>query len=229
MSSAWFQSWVLGPVAFESSAMAAGRGPWHHACVSMDRRTDRTSGRASAGLLVVIALVVVGAWLLRGRDGSVAPAGGTAPGVETPRSTPAPAPTPAPPRAADRGERHDLSADEARGGHTLARHVGRSDDDLRERLDSEGISTASTWSSREVAERTVARALRDNADRIDNWSSRRGNRPNLELDYRGNRGEPLGRCMRRGRESVDCFDAVVVLRWRGQDYYVLTSYPEPSR
>jgi hypothetical protein len=199
----------------------------------MQRRRDGTSGRTSAGLLVVVALVVVGAWLLRGRDGSLPSAGtvGTAPRVETPRSAPAqtPAPAPAPQRTTDRAERHDLSADEARGGHTLARHVGKSDDDLRERLDREGISTASTWSSREVAERTIARTLRDNGDRIDNWSSRRGNRPNLELDYRGNRSEPLGRCMRRGRDAVDCFNAVVVLRWRGQDYYVLTSYPEPSR
>jgi hypothetical protein len=199
----------------------------------MQRLRDGTAGRTSAGMLVVIALIVVGAWLLRGRDGSLPPAGtvGTAPRVETPRSAPpqAPAPAPSPQRTADRGERHDLSADEARGGHTLARHVGKSDDDLRERLDSEGISTASTWSSREVAERTIARTLRDNSDRIDNWSSRRGNRPNLELDYRGNRSEPLGRCMRRGRDAVDCFNAVVVLRSRGQDYYVLTSYPEPSR
>lgn len=213
--------------------MAANRRPWHHACVSMQRRRDGTSGRSSAGLLVVIALIVVGAWLLGGRDGSLPPAGtvGTAPRVETPRSAPAqtPAAAPSSPRTTDRGERHDLSADEARGGHTLARHVGKSDDDLRERLDREGISTASTWSSREVAERTIARTLRDNADRIDNWSSRRGNRPNLELDYRGNRSEPLGRCMRRGRDAVDCFNAVVVLRWRGQDYFVLTSYPEPSR
>jgi hypothetical protein len=81
------------------------------------------------------------------------------------------------------------------------------------------------WSARGC----FARTLRDSADRIDNWSSRRGNRPNLELDYRGNRSEPLGRCMRRGRDAVDCFNAVVVLRSRGQDYYVLTSYPEPSR
>ena len=33
--------------------------------------------------------------------------------------------------------RHDLSQDEEAGGHTLRRHVGRSDDQLRERLQRE--------------------------------------------------------------------------------------------
>jgi hypothetical protein len=206
------------------------------------RNEDRTSGRTSAGLLVVIALVVLGAWLLRGRDGSAPGAGVMPPGVEAPRGEQPRAAEPPrrerereqAPAARERGtaadvDRHDLAADEARGGHTLARHVGKTDADLRERLASEGISTASTYASRDIAERTVARALRDNADRIDTWSSRRGNRPNLEIDYRGSRGEVLGRCMRRGRDATDCFNAVIVLRWSGRDYYVLTSYPEPSR
>lgn len=190
---------------------------WHHAMVRMNR------------LLALIALVVVGVWLHRVTTPQ--PQVETPPRATTPRPEP---PAPAPKREAAKAEgkaedRHDLAADEARGGHTLARHVGRSDADLRERLASEGISTASTYTSREVAERTVARALRDNADRVDTWTERRGTRPNLAIDYRGSRGEAIGRCMRRGRESVDCFDAVVVLRWSGRDYFVLTSYPEPSR
>jgi hypothetical protein len=133
--------------------------------------------------------------------------------------------------AAESGdERYDLEADEERGGHTLARHVGKSDDELRERLDRErGISAASTYSSRAVAERTVARTLHDQQDRLQSWTERRGNRPNLALDYHGRPGEVLGRSIRRGRDPVDCGDAVVVLRWAGRDYYVLTTYPECSR
>jgi len=127
-------------------------------------------------------------------------------------------------------ERHDLEADEERGGHTLARHVGKSDAELRDRLERErGISAASSYSSREVAERTVARTLHDQQDRLQAWSERRGNRPNLALDYHGRRGEVLGRSIRRGRDPIDCGDAVVVLRWAGRDYYVLTTYPECSR
>ena len=65
------------------------------------------------------------------------------------------------PRAVDR---YDLARDEARGGHTLSRHVGRTDEELRERLRRErNISAASTWTDREAAETTVVEALR--ADR----------------------------------------------------------------
>jgi hypothetical protein len=118
--------------------------------------------------------------------------------------------------------------DEAHGGHTLARHVGRSDDDLRERLRRErGISAASTYTNRAVAEATVARALDDNAARVASWRAREGNRPNLTLDYRGSMSRPIGRSLMRNRdETVPCYDALVVLRWNGREDYVLTSYPE---
>ena len=48
--------------------------------------------------------------------------------------------------------RHDLSPDEAAGGHTLRKHVGRTDAELRQRLHRErNISAASTWNDRESA------------------------------------------------------------------------------
>ena len=66
----------------------------------------------------------------------------------------------------------DLSQDEASGGHTLRKHVGRSDDELRERLRHERhISAASTWSDRETAERAVGSALQQNRDKIERWSN----------------------------------------------------------
>lgn len=54
------------------------------------------------------------------------------------------------------GATRDLSLDEAFGGHTLRRHVGRTDEQLRERLKSESnISAASTYTDRATAERVV--------------------------------------------------------------------------
>ncbi|MEO8483118.1 MAG: RNase A-like domain-containing protein [Acidobacteriota bacterium] len=141
-------------------------------------------------------------------------------------ATPASAPQPS------SESRHDLSVDERRGGHTLARHVGQTDADLADRLDHErGISAASTYTDRVAAERTVARALAMNERRIQTWRTRSGNHPNLALDYRGTAGDTIGRSLARGRQSaVPCVDAIVVLRWRERDdYYVLTSYPEARR
>jgi len=133
------------------------------------------------------------------------------------------------PKAASATDRYDLARDEARGGHTLSRHVGRSDDELKERLRHEpNISAASTYSDRATAERVVARTLARHRARIDQWLGRQGPRPNLPLDYRGNARESIGRSLsRRSTQPLVCSDAVVVLRWDGRrGFIVLTSYPE---
>ena len=138
------------------------------------------------------------------------------------RQLPAPPPEPA---------GYDLAADERRGGHTLARHVGRTDEQLRERLRQEpNISAASTYTDRQTAERVVGDAIKASNATLSQWRAREGRRPNLVLD----RGAPapIGRSLRRGqRQAVDCAHAVVVLRWddRASRDFVLTSYPECRR
>ena len=126
----------------------------------------------------------------------------------------------------------DLGRDEQMGGHTLARHVGRTDNQLRERLDREPqIAAASTYDDRPTAERVVGEALSRLSSRVDEWRARQGRRPNLTLRFRGDRRQ-IGRTLERGRHaSTACTDAVVVLHWdeRRNDYYVLTSYPEARR
>lgn len=125
-----------------------------------------------------------------------------------------------------RGASHDLSSDESAGGHTLRKHVGRSDDDLRERLAHEDISAASTYTNRAAAEYAVGNALQQGQYRIEQWLARSGGHPNLVLDYRGE--QPIGRTLHRGNSaSQPCADAKIVLRWlNSSEYYVLTSYPE---
>src|SRR5580704_2440245 len=60
----------------------------------------------------------------------------------------------------------DLSQDEAAGGHTLRKHVGRTDGELRQRLRHErNIAAASTWTDRETAERAVGAAIEQNRDK----------------------------------------------------------------
>ena len=125
------------------------------------------------------------------------------------------------------GGRYDLARDEERGGHTLKKHVGRTDEQLEERLRRErNISAASTWTDRDVAERTVAEALHAERNRVEKWMRREYPRANLALHY--DAGHTIGRSMPRGSEqTVDCTSAVVVLRADGPDsFYVLTTYPE---
>ena len=124
---------------------------------------------------------------------------------------------------------HDLSQDEAAGGHTLKKHVGRTDEQLRERLRREhNISAASTYTDRETAEHVVAIALQENQAKIGRWLNREGGHPNLVVDYDGDAAHPIGRTMNRGDDqSQPCSHAVIVLKWDGDgSYHVLTTYPE---
>jgi hypothetical protein len=126
-------------------------------------------------------------------------------------------------------ERYDLERDEQRGGHTLSRHVARTDAELAERLEREHISAASTWTDRAAAEETVAEALRDKRGRVESWTRRGYPRANLALHYSA--GRAIGRSLRRGESAAEpCTDAVIVLRADGPDgFYVLTAYPEAGR
>lgn len=136
------------------------------------------------------------------------------------------------PRAASAASPWDvnLERDEERGGHTIARHVGRTDPQLKARLQRESISAASTYVDLEHAERVVTLALAENERRVQRWINQRTPKTNLAIRYRARDGLPTGRMLRRGADASEDVDgAVVVLRWRDDSWYVLTSYPEKPR
>jgi hypothetical protein len=153
------------------------------------------------------------------------------PGVpEIPRGEMPSAAKSAPNSPPDDAARYDLARDEARGGHTLDKHVGRSDAELRERLARErNISAASTWTNREVAEETVGQALHAERDKIAHWEERGYRRPNVALHF--DAGRVIGRSMRHGDENSSLStQAVIVLKADGPDnFFVLTAYPEDRR
>ena len=125
----------------------------------------------------------------------------------------------------------DLSHDEAAGGHILRKHVGQTDEQLRERLEQERhITGASTYTDRAAAEHAVGAAIAQSQGRIQNWLNRPGGHPNLVLDYDSE--TQIGRTLNRGdNQSRPCAHALVVLKYDlkytgPNEYYVLTSYPE---
>lgn len=152
---------------------------------------------------------------------------------KVPASIVASVPAQAPPQVSKPAiPRRDLSIDESMGGHTLSRHVGKSDAELRERLKRERqISAASTYTDRDAAERAAGAALASGGDELAAWQKRSGRRPNLVLHFTDPE-HPLGRSLSRGQRSpVPASSALVVLRWdeRANRFYVLTSYPEADR
>jgi hypothetical protein len=131
-------------------------------------------------------------------------------------------------KAASRDENakaFDLDANEKRGGHVLERHVGKTDAELKRRLEAEpSISAASTYTDKKTAEEAIAAALEQRSGKVDGWVKRR-NHPNLVLDYYAKTS--VGRTLRRGETTgAPCLHSIVVLKWEQKDYYVLTSYPE---
>ncbi len=133
--------------------------------------------------------------------------------------------------AGDGARPYDLERDESRGGHTLKKHVGRTDQELEERLERErNISASSTWTNREAAEKAIGETLAHNG-KLERWRERSGRKPNLVLDYHGSPSHPVGRCMARGTTTaVPAYDALIVLKAYGEnDFYVLTAYPECPR
>ena len=164
-------------------------------------------------LFVCAAIGLVSSWGCQAAPPAKTPESGAEPRVS---EYPAPGET-----------RYDLARDEARGGHTLSKHVGRTDDELRERLLRErNISAASTWTDRATAEYVIGEALRAQRGRVERWIDRGYPRANLALHY--DAGRPIGRSLRRGEDGVvDATQAVIVLRADGPDsFYVLTAYPE---
>jgi hypothetical protein len=186
------------------------------------KEEENVNGKARATSIPRwVKLVSKGALLLQlaGCGPSPRPVSPTGTAGETPR---APVALPA-----NSAERYDLARDEERGGHTLKKHVGRTDGQLEERLRRERhISAASTWTDRETAETTVAAGLRTEQGRIQNWQRRGYPRANLALHY--DAGRPIGRSLERGAgQTVDCTNAVIVLRADGpESFFVLTTYPE---
>ena len=184
------------------------------------RRRAPIRATAWLGLLTLVLQVACQAATPASPPPQASSAPAPAPTVET-REAPAP-PASRAPAAANTG--YDLGRDEARGGHTLARHVGRTDAQLRDRLRREQISAASTYTDRATAERVVARTLARQRSRVDQWLARKGRAPTSRSITVETAARPSGEA------AVACTDAVVVLRWDGgRGFIVLTTYPEVSR
>jgi hypothetical protein len=121
-----------------------------------------------------------------------------------------------------------LAAHEAAGGHTLARHVGMSDADLLARVGSSpGISGASSFSSRAVAEARPADLLAANSSQVSTWLGGTGGK----LVLSGPAGGDVGRFVAQGSTTViDATGSTVVLicdASTGVGYRIQTAFPTP--
>lgn len=116
-------------------------------------------------------------------------------------------------------------------GHAIARHVGKSDRALRDRLARDGKSIASGFYDIETAAVAIVRTIRHgpNDQRIKRWLNDDESRRRLAV--RRAFDKSIGRIVYRGGDARDGKTAVAVLtKWRTRDktsYRLLTAYVEP--
>jgi hypothetical protein len=120
---------------------------------------------------------------------------------------------------------HEAKTAGGSGGHTIRKHVGKTDAQLRERLVREpGLDRASTFTNLRAAEEAISDVMRAQSKQIAAWAS--GSASTLRL--KGILGKPVGRVLLRSTgKSHDARTVTVVLK-RGQHndmpFYILTAY-----
>jgi len=120
-----------------------------------------------------------------------------------------------------------LDFHEAAGGHTLERHVGKTESQLAERLaNDKRISAASSFTYRSVAESAIAEAMSQKQSAIDSWVKSRGNR--YTIDYDANR--IIGITLRRRASKATQTSRLRIVLQRSTKlppgYFILTAYPQ---
>ncbi|MED1808696.1 T7SS effector LXG polymorphic toxin [Bacillus subtilis] len=117
-----------------------------------------------------------------------------------------------------------LAAHEAKGGHLIDRHVGKTDEELLQRLQiNKKIRASSSFTDRPTAERVAKETLTKYKKEIEEWLNSDID-DTLPLPYRGT--EVIGRGVRRGSNKVkDMTNARIVLRKNEDGSFILTGYP----
>ena len=120
-----------------------------------------------------------------------------------------------------------LDFHEAAGGHTLERHVGKTEVQLAQRLEKEKrISAASSFTYRSVAEAAIAEAMSKNQSAIDSWMKSGSNR--YTIDYNANK--TIGITLRRGASKATQTSRLRIVLQRSTKlppgYFILTAYPQ---
>jgi hypothetical protein len=124
----------------------------------------------------------------------------------------------------------DLWAEEAAGGHTIEKHVAKTEADLRLRLVQEPkIPAASSFRNLAEAEQFVSQALRSNASAVQTWASTA--RPGAIYRFVYQAGRSAGYGVVRATGKMQQMTVIrVVLQKTALDnkiYFVLTAFVEP--
>jgi hypothetical protein len=123
-----------------------------------------------------------------------------------------------------------LVPEEAVGGHTIARHVGRTEAQLRLRLANQPkIPAATTFKTLKDAERCVAEAIKANKSAIKEWAKTANIGQAKGFPYDAGRiiGEGVIRSTGQMQEMSKMVIVLRKVKEQNRIYFVLTAYPKP--
>ncbi|ENN6803450.1 MULTISPECIES: RNase A-like domain-containing protein [Enterobacter cloacae complex] len=123
---------------------------------------------------------------------------------------------------------HESASGYKPGGHTLSRHVGLSEADLRTRMANRPtLSGSSTFYNRRIAEDAISQALKFNSSYINNWAKTARTGSKLNLDFFAGKEVGFGIESATG-PIIKSYKMRVVLEcqlYNNKPYYVLTAFP----
>ncbi len=123
----------------------------------------------------------------------------------------------------------DLAAEEAAGGHTLSRHVGRTEAQLQDRLRREPrIPAAGSFPDRATAEFTASAALDRNREAVARWIAEALPGGTRSFNYTAPR--EVGAGVLRDRDGLVPMRRVRLVLRKGdtpRGWFILTIYPVP--
>jgi hypothetical protein len=129
------------------------------------------------------------------------------------------------------GVRKNLDLDELLGGHSIEKHVGKSEDWLRDRLLKEPeTKIASSFRNYETANRVVAKAVKENIAKISDWLESGKGKLILKVEAEN----PIGIVLERGKggsvglktaKETNKAEIIIIRDSTPQGWHVLTSYP----
>ena len=126
-----------------------------------------------------------------------------------------------------RGGTIDLAAEEAAGGHTIAKHVGKDEAFLRNRLATERVVAAGTFRRLKDAEKFVSRAVAANSKQIENWANSSRAIRGFQFEYDAK--EVVGTVIPRSTGTLQKSTKIVVVLRKTivgkKIYFILTAFP----
>jgi hypothetical protein len=124
---------------------------------------------------------------------------------------------------ADLSRRGWLRAHEVPPGHTLAQHVGKTVDEMQERILNEGKKRVSTFTDEASAERLVSQAIQEKQQALSEWAAS-GSKDAFVIDI--DLGKPTGSSLSHTGDLTTCTGIKAVLIPHDKDgWQLLTAYP----